>query len=378
MPIIAIYDWSMFTLPSGIPQANLEADSHANAPDSAIYDGANPTWIGQTFTFGGGTPTQIDIADDDGLFEDGYVETGGAQTLATGVTINGTFYAAGSVVQNEFSMVDASGNQVYVVAINGVNVGFAYAVGDEPTAAGETFTGAHGLDGDPVDSSAGYGSSTTNYTGIVCFTSGTLIRTPVGDRPVEQLRVGDQVTTLDDGAQAIRWIGCTMLAGAALRDADKPVLFGPHALGENQPNWPLAVSPNHRILLTKAWLRGPVEPDGVLVPAKALLDLPGVRQMRGKREVTYFHILLSRHGILFANGMAAESFYPGVMALHMMGDADCAALTRTVARLASRPGDGYGPLARRALSVRESRARLKSARLRRHDGFPALQRKRAP
>ncbi|MDJ0820708.1 MAG: Hint domain-containing protein [Paracoccaceae bacterium] len=368
----------MFTLPGGIPPANLAADTHANAPDAPGYSATSPTWIGQTFTFSGGTPTQIDINDDDGVFEDAYVETGGSQTLASDVTINGTLYTAGSVVQNEFAMVDASGNTVYIVAINGVNVGFAYPVGEEPTTIGETFTGAHGLDGDPVDSSAGFGSSSQNYTGIVCFAAGTLIRTPRGDRPVDHLRIGDRVMTLDDGLQEIHWIGQTRLSGGKLRDQDKPILFAPHALGAERPERPLAVSPNHRILLPPTWLRGPVDPDGVLVPAKGLTALPRVRKMRGKREVTYYHILLARHAILIANGMAAESFYPGVMALHMMSDADCAALTRTVARLADIPGQGYGPLARKALSVQECRARLKIGRAARFADTQAAQQKRAP
>ncbi|MBV2359826.1 Hint domain-containing protein [Thalassococcus sp. CAU 1522] len=374
MPFIAIYDWSMFTLPAGLPFANIEGDTHANAPDAPDYQSANPTWIGETFTFNGGTPTQIDITDDDGVFEDGYVETGAAQTLTSDVTINGTLYTAGSVVQNEFSMVDAAGNQVFVVAINGVNVGFTYALGDAPST-GQTFTPAHGLDGDPADSSAGYGSSSQSYNGIVCYASGTLIRTPQGDRPVETLRVGDAVMTLDRGAQIIRWVGAKTLTGNQLRDADKPIRFGVDALGPGQPTLPLAVSPNHRILLPAPMLRGHVAERGVLAPAKALLALPRVRRMRGKRRVTYHHVLLDRHGILIANGVAAESFYPGVMALHMLPDAECADLMRTVARLVQNPGRGYGPLAREALSVRDCEARLRTNGWRRH---AVAKRKRAP
>lgn len=126
MPVqIAIYDWSLYTLPAAIPAANIQTDSHPNNPGNPGYNAANPGWLGETFTFNGGAGTVLEINDDDGIFADAYVETGGSQTLDQDVTINGTTYPAGSVVQNEFSMLDASGNQVWVVRIGGDNVGFA-------------------------------------------------------------------------------------------------------------------------------------------------------------------------------------------------------------------------------------------------------------
>lgn len=46
---------------------------------------------------------------------------------------------------------------------------------------------------------------TSNFA--VCFTAGTMIATPDGERAIETLKVGDLVETLDNGPQAIRWIG---------------------------------------------------------------------------------------------------------------------------------------------------------------------------
>ncbi len=42
---------------------------------------------------------------------------------------------------------------------------------------------------------------------VPCFVAGTLIRTPDGDVPIESLRPGDLVLTLDDGPQPLRWVG---------------------------------------------------------------------------------------------------------------------------------------------------------------------------
>ncbi|WP_444870345.1 Hint domain-containing protein [Rhodobacter capsulatus] len=52
--------------------------------------------------------------------------------------------------------------------------------------------------------------------GVICFTPGTLIDTPAGPRPVEALRPGDRVSTRDDGAQEILWIGSRRMSGARL------------------------------------------------------------------------------------------------------------------------------------------------------------------
>ncbi len=42
---------------------------------------------------------------------------------------------------------------------------------------------------------------------IPCFTPGTLIATPRGEVPVEDLKAGDRVITRDNGIQQIRWAG---------------------------------------------------------------------------------------------------------------------------------------------------------------------------
>ena len=229
MPIIAVYSWDQFTLPSGIPTVDLEGDSHANDPAHVDYSPSATTWIGETFTFDGGTPTQIDITDDDAFFEDGYVETGAPQTLTSDLTIGGTTYPAGSIIQNEFSMVDGSGNEVWVVAINGVNIGFAYPAGNYP-APGETFTAVNGRDGDPVDSGDGIASSEA-YSGVICFAAGTQIATPAGLCQVEKLQSGDCVLTYNSGPQEVVWTSCRKILFPDRAHSNQPILIPAGSLG---------------------------------------------------------------------------------------------------------------------------------------------------
>lgn len=46
---------------------------------------------------------------------------------------------------------------------------------------------------------------------VVCFCTGTPIRTIHGEVSVEELKVGDQVMTLDHGLQTIRWISVSRI-----------------------------------------------------------------------------------------------------------------------------------------------------------------------
>nr|WP_246423358.1 Hint domain-containing protein [Sulfitobacter undariae] len=146
---------------------------------------------------------------------------------------------------------------------------------------------------------------TFDNTNVTCFTTGTTIRTPDGDRLIETLRVGDLVNTADNGPQPIRWIGMRRLDEKALSAAEnlRPVLIDAHVLGNTKP---LIVSQQHGML---------IEGDK-LARAKHLAEtLPSVRIMQGKKSVCYVHLMFDTHQIIFAENAATESFYPGPMAL---------------------------------------------------------------
>ena len=157
------------------------------------------------------------------------------------------------------------------------------------------------------------GRSLLHAMGVPCFTAGTRIETPHGPVPVESLRAGDLVLTRDHGAVPVLWAGGRMLSRAEL-EAEPGLL--PVAICENALGWhePLLLSPQHAVLaLTEQGER--------LVRARHLADLgdPRFRIARGKRRVSYHHILLERHGIVTANGLACETLYPGPMALAALG-----------------------------------------------------------
>jgi Hint domain len=165
---------------------------------------------------------------------------------------------------------------------------------------------------------------------IVCFAEGTLIETPRGRRPVEVLAPGDMVTTLDAGAQRLRWHGWRKVPATG---ALAPVRFATGALGNDRA---LIVSPQHRMLVSGWRAELFFGAEEVLVQAKDLVNGDTITRARGG-EVTYHHILFDRHAIVFAEGVASESFQPGAQAQASVDSGQLAGLRRLHPDLAAAP-----------------------------------------
>lgn len=193
--------------------------------------------------------------------------------------------------------------------------------------------------GSPVTGSA----LSFDNTNVVCFAAGTLIETPSGRRPIEHLSQGDLVTTLDHGAQEIRWIGQRTVRGAGKL---APIVITAQTLDNDRD---LVVSPLHRVLITGAVAEAMFGVPEVLVAAKHLLDWDGIYRDE-RAEITYLHMLFDTHEIVFADGTAAESFHPGEVGLSTL---DTDALEEIYAIFPELRDDlpAYGPLARQCLTA---------------------------
>lgn len=175
-----------------------------------------------------------------------------------------------------------------------------------------------------IDESAGtaYGSISQRTTfkptifdvAFPCYAVGTLIMTAAGQTAVEDLRIGDLVLTADHGLQNVRWVGQARIDLASAPHL-RPIRIAAGALGFNVPTDDLLVSPQHRVLVRSkiaARMFGAME---VLVAAKQLLGLDGVRVDNTMSSITYVHVMCDEHQVIFANGAASETLYPGAMAL---------------------------------------------------------------
>lgn len=134
---------------------------------------------------------------------------------------------------------------------------------------------------------------------VICFAEGTRIRTPDGEVPVETLHIGDHVLTASGKRRPIRWIGQRTIDLIRHGDPDsvRPVRIRRDALGERVPSRDLCVSPDHALYV-----------DGVLIPARQLVNGVSIRLDRAVETVRYYHAELDAHDVLLAENAPAESY----------------------------------------------------------------------
>jgi hypothetical protein len=165
----------------------------------------------------------------------------------------------------------------------------------------------------------GQGGSPT--ASIACYAAGTRIATPGHCVPVELLHVGDIVMVRHETEwlpRPVRWVGrfTVDLTRHPQPSVAAPIRVRADAVAPGAPCRDLLLSPNHALLL-----------DGVLLPARTLLNGATITQDPPLGQVTYLHVELDRHGVLLAEGLPAESYLdignrgsfagePGVRSLH--------------------------------------------------------------
>jgi hypothetical protein len=137
--------------------------------------------------------------------------------------------------------------------------------------------------------------------GCCCLLKGTKISTPTGVRPVEDLRIGDDVETLS-GPKAIKWIGYRKYT----REKDQPwqasvmpVRVARGAIDDRVPRCDLYLSPEHCAFI-----------NGTLIPVKHLVNGTTIAPAApaGMTGIEYYHIEFDTHEVIHAEGAPVESF----------------------------------------------------------------------
>lgn len=220
---------------------------------------------------------------------------------------------------------DTSGGSLTITAINGV----AVEAGDSVTLPdGAVITlnydGTLGFDATDDEGTGTFTYEVSDEDGntdtafvevetVPCFTAGTLIDTPVGPVPVEKLRPGDMVETMDHGARPLIWVGHRdVVAYGKLA----PVLVTRGVLGATCN---VMVSPQHRLAIRSARSEIATGHNEVLVAAKDLVDGHCIKLVRDGRRVRYVHLLFDRHELVRSSGLISESFNPGAIGLSAFG-----------------------------------------------------------
>ena len=205
-----------------------------------------------------------------------------------------------------------------------------------------------------IDPARAMGRSSTPG-GVICFAPGTRIATPGGQRLIEHLRPGDGVMTRDNGSAEVLWLGHRRMSGARLYVMPhlRPIRFRAGALGMDEPDQDLIVSPQHRMLIRGPSARALFNVNEVLVEASALVNDRTILIDRSLREVTYVHVLLAEHNVIWANGLMTESFHPANTAFESIDESQRDGLLKVLPGVDTDP-HVYGEFARRNLSASEA------------------------
>lgn len=184
----------------------------------------------------------------------------------------------------------------------------------------------------------------------ICLAADTVVLTDRGEVAAGRLRPGDRLLTLDSGAQTVRMVARRHvgIVEQRLEPRLRGMRIAAAALGDGLPRRALTVTRQHRILLR---LPGGAE---AMAPARMLTVLPGIAPAPADRPLTFVHLVLDRHEVIFAEGCATETLFAGAQALLALPAEERAAIRRL----------GLAPQApaRRFLSGREFRQALPGLR----------------
>ncbi|MDF1854489.1 Hint domain-containing protein [Pseudooceanicola sp.] len=231
-------------------------------------------------------------------------------------------------------------------------------VGEMPPRGADLWV-VHVMPGDRRETAAGV---VDEKSGFICFTPGTRIRTPNGLAFVEDLREGDLVQTKDNGAQPVLWTGARRMTGARLYTMPwlRPIRIRAGVFGIAQPDAEFLVSPEHRMLIRGPVARALFNTSEVLVAARDLVHGSSIVQDTKVRDITYVHMLLPEHQIVWANGVETESFHPANASLDALTEGDRQRLLEGMPEIRA-DAFAYGGFARRNLTSPEAAILLHEA-----------------
>ncbi len=200
------------------------------------------------------------------------------------------------------------GDTITLTGISGAGETETYSNGELTLASGGSTLATLSFSGEaPSINSGNFAISTdgtnTTIVAALCYLRGTLILTPAGERPIEDLRIGDLVATKFGGAQKIKWIGRQSYDARFLRHnpGKMPVCIRAGALGADMPARDLYISPGHSMLLDKTLVLASHLINGITITQDFARD--GV--------VDYFQLEFSGHDCVIAEGAWAESYADG-------------------------------------------------------------------
>lgn len=127
---------------------------------------------------------------------------------------------------------------------------------------------------------------------LVCFGEGSMVFTPCGEVPIQNLKQGDYVYDENLNIQTVEFIAKrTVFPSKSINKYSVPVQIKQDQLGENVPRIDTIVSSSHLI-----------KHNGLMVPASTLGS-----ELEINTPITYYNVKVSNYSTMIVNGMVSET-----------------------------------------------------------------------
>ncbi|GAN64704.1 Hint domain-containing protein [Acetobacter indonesiensis] len=152
-------------------------------------------------------------------------------------------------------------------------------------------------------------ASPTNSLGtsavLVCFLSGSMIRTSKGDVAVEDIQIGDEVIAFDwrndeDVVRQVVWVGkarATVRPDLPDDEAGWPVRILKDAIADGVPYKDMLITAEHCLFFRDRF-----------VPVRMLVNGVSIFYDKSITSYDYYHVETEQHSVITADGMLTESY----------------------------------------------------------------------
>ncbi|NHO29130.1 hypothetical protein GOB82_03505 [Acetobacter farinalis] len=198
------------------------------------------------------------------------------------------------------------------IGVNGATVSsatYSDSSGSGPivlhTTSGQTYTYSDVTYGSDVVRGTSFSAGIQGGDAVICFLSGSMIRTPAGDVAVEDIEIGDQVLAFDwqnnqDVVRPVVWVGkASAKVRARLPDdeAGWPVRVLKDAISDGVPYKDMLITAEHCLFF-----------EGRFVPVRMLVNGVSIFYDKSITSYDYYHVETAEHSVITADGMLTESY----------------------------------------------------------------------
>lgn len=150
------------------------------------------------------------------------------------------------------------------------------------------------------------------------FGRGTVLEGREGPIAIEDLQPGDWLRTSQGDTAQVVWLAASSFVPADAGRRMPLIRIMADSFGMNRPGSYLTLGPSARVLQTPHRLAGAAAGQRMLTPIGEFVDGVNVIEVVPPTPVRLFHLCLTRHAAVIADGLEVETLHPGTAALRQV------------------------------------------------------------